>query len=246
MRNRSRDRWRVPLGACAALGAFVLAVAGQSAGSAQLLDQAIAAAGGENALALAAVLKWSGKATVYAGGRTILLEGRWIVQPPDRASVATWEIDKGEASTRRLVVNGARGWMERSGQRTPMPADVLAHERDQFYLYSLMRLVPLREPGVEVAEGPEPRHLIVKHSGRPDVEMFFDAGARLVRLRTRITDPSTGKPVVEELALDGAVTAGGIRWPRSIRITWDGAPFFDLDLVEFSIGSAADLQGIAK
>ena len=164
----------MPRGPCAGRVAVTLvavllpgaaAPAGQSPGDAsQILGKAIAAAGGEQALAAATVLKWSGKAVIHAGGRRIEIEGRWIVEPPDRAVVATWEVDKGESSTRRLIVNGAEGLMERGGQRMPMPADVLAHERDQFYLYSVMRLLPLREPGVQLSVL-DPRGLLVKPPG---------------------------------------------------------------------------------
>jgi hypothetical protein len=118
-----------------------------------------------------------------------------------------------------------------------MPAEMLAHERDQFYLYSIMRLVPLREPGVELsvlpaspAAGPG---LLVKRQGRPDVQVFFAADGRIARIRTRVTDPSSGRPVVEDLVTTGTITANGVHWPRSIVITWDGQPYFEMAIKGF-------------
>lgn len=235
-----------------AFGALVCAVAigaaqapATKSSTTEVLNQAIAAAGGERALAAATVLKWSAKAVVHTPQRQIQLEGRWIVQPPDRAIVATWEVDKGESSTRRLIVDGTEGWMERGGQRMSMPADVLAHEREQFYLYSVIRLLPLRENGVRLSaipsQTPHPRALLVQRAGRPDVEAFFDDSGRLARLRTRITDPATKRQVLEDVALEGTIEAAGVRWPRTIRITWDGAPFFDLQLFDFALGTDSDL-----
>jgi hypothetical protein len=30
------------------------------------------------------------------------------------------------------------------------------------------------------------------------------------------------------------IEAAGLRWPRRIEITWDGNPYFDLELLEFA------------
>ena len=205
-----------------------------------ILDRAIKAAGGEERLRHAAVLKWRGRAVIHAGEQPVRLEGRWIVEPPDRAVVATWETAKGESSTRRLILLGSEGWMERGGTRTPMPAAILANERDQFYLYSLMRLLPLRDAGSRpTATGP--RSLRVEREGRPTVEMIFDLSGRLDRMKARIANPGSGDPIAEEITLEGAVTGGGIAWPLRFFVTQDGAPFFDLELTEFGVGTSEEL-----
>jgi len=216
-----------------------------AADPAAILDRAIKAAGGEAALRRASVLKWRGRAAVHAGERRITLEGRWIVEPPDRAVVATWETDRGEASTRRLILLGSEGWMERGGERTPMTPEVVANERDQFYLYSVMRLLPLREPGVRLS-ATGPRSLRVEREGRPTVEMIFDGSGRLDRMRTQVLDPASGRRVSEEITLEGAIAAGGVQWPLRLFITQDGTPFFDLELTELAIGSSEELLREAR
>lgn len=206
-----------------------------------ILERAIKAMGGEPALRRATVLKWRGRAMVHAGESVFRLEGRWIVEPPDRAVVSTWEVDKGESSTRRLVLLGSAGWTERDGTRTPMPAQVLANERVQFYLYSVMRLLPLREPGVRLtATGP--RSLRVERDGRPPVEVTFDGDGWIDRLRTQVPDPESGREVEEVITFEGAITAGGVHWPLRLAISREGAPFFDLELTDFGIGTAAELE----
>jgi len=74
--------------------------------------------------------------------------------------------------------------------------------------------------------------LRVSRAGRRDVDLYFDATTRLVRVVTRLTDPGTGKEVVEELRCSGVLEARGVRWPKRIAITWDGLPYFDLELTE--------------
>jgi hypothetical protein len=205
-----------------------------------LLDRAIGAAGGEQALAAAVVLKWSATATIHTPRGPLLIEGRWIVEPPDRAVVTTWERDKGTASTRRLLLDASGGWLERGGERAPMPAGMLANERDQFYLYSVMRLLPLKGPDVTLS--PIGRGaLLVAHARRPNVQVFFADSGRLTRLETTVSDPSTNSDLVQEVTFDGTISASGVNWPRTLRIAQDGKPFFEMELTEFSLGSSAEM-----
>jgi hypothetical protein len=210
-----------------------------------ILDRAIKAAGGEERLRRATVLRWRGHAFVHAGDRRIEIEGRWILEPPDRAVAETWEVGKGKNTTRRLIVLGSEGWMERAGERTPMPPAMLASERGQFYLYSVMRLLPLRDAGVRLtATGP--RSLRVEREGRPAVEMTFDGTGFLDRMRTQVADPVSGRPAVEVITFEGVVEGGGVRWPRRMSITRDGEPYFDLELTELSIGTSEELAREAR
>jgi hypothetical protein len=111
---------------------------------------------------------------------------------------------------------------------------VLANEREQFYLYGVMRLVPLRAPGVTLtaiaADSLGQRGVRVTQTGRPDVDLYVDASGRLAHLRTRVPDAMSGKPAMEDVWLTGVIEADGVRWPRSVRLTLDGKPYFELEL----------------
>jgi hypothetical protein len=120
----------------------------------------------------------------------------------------------------------------------PDHAVVIAHERDQFYLYYVMRLVPLRSPGFQItaleADPARQLGLRVSSPGRRDVNLYFDDGGRLARLVTRVVDPGAAREVIEELRFSGTIEGQGVRWPRKIAITWDGRPYFDFELTEFT------------
>ena len=73
--------------------------------------------------------------------------------------------------------------------------------------------------------------------GRPPVSAYVDADGRLAHLRLRITDARTGGQAWQDLWLSGVVEAGGVRWPREIRITLDGAPYFDLTISRLRVAS---------
>lgn len=213
-------------------------------GAAALVARAIAYAGGEAALRRASALTWDGDAVVHAGGRTVAITGQWAIQPPDTAIVATYAVDRGPATTRSMVVAAPRGWTVANGGFTPLPASVLANERDEFYLYSVLRLVPLLGRGVTLvplpADSAGNAAFGARQAGRPDVDVFVDGEGRVVRLRTTVAHPASGAPARQELLFGGALSAGGIRWPRTMRITLDGAPYFDLEMRNLRLLSRLD------
>ncbi|HSU15666.1 hypothetical protein [Longimicrobium sp.] len=204
-------------------------------GAAGVLARAIGQAGGAEALERARALSWKGEATVRAGGRTVRIEGVWAVQPPDTAVVSTWEEGRGRATERSLVYAAPRGWIVSGGRFQPMPAAMLANERDEFFLYQVMRLVPLRAPGVTLAEIPPDSAgqagIRAMVPGRPPVELYVDATGRLAHVRMPVRDPAGGAaPVTQDVWLQGAAEEDDVVWPTSMRITLNGAPYFDMEI----------------
>ena len=77
------------------------------------------------------------------------------------------------------------------------------------------------------------QRILARNPGRPDVELYVDGTGRLSRVRARMHDTATGNPVVQEAWLGGEIENGGMRRPRTMRLTQDVAPFFDLTLRTF-------------
>jgi len=94
--------------------------------------------------------------------------------------------------------------------------------------------VRLREPGVTLTQiAPDSLGqpgFRAEEAGRPAVDLHFDTGGRLAHLRTRLPDPTGGAPVLQDMWLDGTIEASGVRWPRDLRISLNGEPFFTLTL----------------
>ena len=91
-----------------------------------------------------------------------------------------------------------------------------------------------------------PRTLRVEREGRPTVDLFFDGTGWLDRLRAEWRDPATGAAAVEQWTFAGEVAAKGVRWPRRVNVSRDGVPVVDLDIFEFGIATAADLERDAR
>ena len=202
-----------------------------------LVERALRGIGGARRVQKYKALTWRGRATVHLPDRPLELQGQWRLVPPERARVETQDLKGTSASLRRMVVDGERGWGEVQGHPSPLPPELVDHERGQFYIYDLMRLAPLLSPGftlTSLGRGADSlRGVRVTRAGRPDVSLFFDDEPRLVRIESRVTDPRTGKEAQQVMKLSGTIEAGGLRWPRRFELTWDGNPYFDVELQEF-------------
>ena len=201
-----------------------------------LVRRAIEAAGGRAALAAASALQWQGRAGIHLPGRDITILGTWSIQPPDSAVVATYDSTQGPRSTRRLILAGARGWTQRDTALNPMPNAMLTEERHQFYLYSLLRLLPLEAPGVKltrvVDDSAGNAGLIVESAGRLQVTMYFNRDARVVRMRTTFAADS-GPVERQDIRFEGTIESNGVRWFRRMSINRNRQPYFDLEIRSF-------------
>jgi len=203
----------------------------------ELVDRAIVATGGAERLGALQAFEWRGKADVMGTGQVLHLSGSWRLQLPDSAIVTTTLEGEPQGTARSLIIAGGRGW-SRTGRRiTALAAELVAHERDQLYLYHLMRLAPLRGSGYHLSLLPNDslghKRIRAAHSGRPSVDLAFDAGGSLAGLAASVTDPHSHRQVRQQVRLTGQLGAAGARWPRRIAITWDGNPYFDLEILEF-------------
>jgi hypothetical protein len=207
-----------------------------------LVHRAIEVAGGRKALTRFRAFEWDGRAVVHAGGREVAITGTWQVVPPDTAAVAMYERSKGPESTRRIFLQGADGWTQQDTTRVPLPAAVMVEERHQFYLYSLLRLVPLEEAGViltAIPNDPAGRPGIrVERPGRLPVSLYFASSGRPARIETRFATID-GKPGdTQEIDLSGTISAAGVSWTRTMRIRRNGTPYFDLELTRLAARSS--------
>jgi hypothetical protein len=229
-----------------ALAALILAADPSRA----LLERAIEAAGGPGPLTRAAALVWDGEATIHLPDGPLKIAGTWRLEPPDRDIVETYIAGDDPKTARTMIISGARGWMQKDGHTTPLPDAVVEHERGQFYVYSLLRLVPLRDPAFALSPLPPDDEGLagfrVTHAGWPTVDVYLDAGSRPRRLVSEVKIPGpgyvpgSGATKRQVVTLSGDIEAGGIHWPRELKITWDDRPYFDLTIT--SLGMMEKLE----
>jgi len=213
-------------------------IAAPAAGDA-LLDRAMARAGGAAALSRAKVLRWTGTAKVFAGARVIEIGVSTTVRPWAGARSDSWLLADGPSKTRTLIIEGAQGWTERAGVRSPMPPAMLAHERAQYALYGLMLLTPLRDRGAKLTVEAGRREITVSHTDAPTTVLIFDPDGRLAGARNDVPSPYPGGAAVhQDFRFEGEIVSRGVHWPRRLTIDQDGKPYFDLTLTTFEAGPA--------
>lgn len=225
---------RLLLGAALGLGARPALAADPAR---DLVNRAIAWAGGRAALERAKVLAWTGEAVVHVGDRVIELGVDTTVRPFDYAHGVSWLKAQGRASARELLIEGERGAIIRGGARSPMPEAMRGHEAQQYAIYGLIRFLPLLEPGVLVeAVGHENglAWIEASHPKAPKVRMGFAPDGRLARLTDTVASPEGGAEIAQVFVFDGEIAGGGVRWPRRLTIAQDGQPFFELTLASFA------------
>jgi hypothetical protein len=205
-----------------------------------ILARAVEQAGGATALRRSRALEWDGEATVHAGGRNIRIAGLWRIQPPDSAIVTTYDISRGPSSARSMVVAAPRGWLVHDGRMTAMPPRLLASERAEFYLYELVRLMPLQSRGVTLTPAaPDSlghRGIRAAQPGRPPATLYVDDEGRLAHVRLQVPGAETGEPEWQDAWLTGVVEVSEIHWPRELRLTRNGEPYFDLSIKALRVG----------
>jgi len=94
-----------------------------------------------------------------------------------------------------------------------------------------MLLAPLEDAKTVLRREPDRdglRILHVEHPGAAPADLYFDTGAALVRLENTVPAAEGTGRVLQRFDFDGAMAANGIRWPKTIRITQDGKPYFEL------------------
>lgn len=231
----------VALGACAS--APEQAVSQNAAPSAfagkSVLDAAIEAAGGEAALAQVKELEWKGTATVTAGGKTTVIDLETVIRPTMHwGRTTSWPKDEGPKKAQTIQVEQGKAWLVKGVMWNPMPEAQALHENQQFALYPMMMLTPLKEPGAKVTEEPAGKDgtraikgvLATGFGG----ELEFDASAKLVRAGLVVKDPADStKEIVETVKFSGEMESNGVKWPKRIVIEQGGQPYFDLELSSF-------------
>ncbi|RYG34091.1 MAG: hypothetical protein EON93_08620 [Burkholderiales bacterium] len=234
----------VALGACATSGDTTAASAdaGVFAGK-SVLDAAIDAAGGEAALSQVKELEWTGKATVNADGKTTALNVITVIRPQTNwARSTSWTDAAGQKKARTLQAEMGKAWDVNVVNWTPLPAAQAAHENQQFGLYKLMLLAPLKAAGATTSEGKAGadgvRTIKAQLEGGVPAELGFDATGKLVSASMAVRDPKGGADLQQTIKFSGEIVSNGVKWPKQISIQQNGAPYYDLELATFEANAA--------
>ena len=207
-----------------------------------VLDAAIDAAGGQAALAQVKELEWTGTATINAGGKTTVVDVETVVRPlASGARSSSWVKADGPKTARTIQAEQGKAWTVNRVTWTPMPEAQAVHENQQFALYSLMLLTPLKDPAAKVVEQPAgadgSRTIRATLANGMGGDLKFDPAGKLVGADLTVRDPAGGADIAETVTFSGEIVSNGVKWPKKVTILQKGQPYFELDIATFDATS---------
>jgi hypothetical protein len=206
-----------------------------------LLDRAIVAHGGLERLSAQPARTWKGKGTFHTthGNIPFVVDG--ARQGIDQMFMSLESTDPESHYSRKVVLSGEKGWVRLNGRLNELGGDAMEEERKRGYSNWLTSLYPLRDADFELSRLPdivvEDRAavgLLVRHAGRREVRMYFDAETYLLVKREAVVHDVEhgGKGVIEEVLFGGYVNLRGVRHSTKIKVYWDGKLRYEVELTE--------------
>jgi outer membrane lipoprotein-sorting protein len=239
-----------------ALALPALGRADDAADAKALIDKAVKAHGGADALAKqkAAVTKMKGK--FYGLGEAIDYTSQTSSQTPDKMRTDINASFMGTDIKVVQVVNGDKGWLEDPQGKREMSKEELEEVRNAQNAQQIARLGVLSEkdyalsPLGEVKVGDkEAVGVVVKHKGYRDVSLFFDKKTNmLLKAETRVKDPQRGgdTEMTQETLYDDYKKVEGAQIPHKVTIKRDGKNYVEAEVTEFKPQEKIDDSVFAK
>lgn len=213
--------------------------ADESAEARAVVDRALAAVGGADALGgvRAGVWKTSGtfKGRPSRGSFRGELPGKFRIDSQRPAG-------NGGTVTVSRIVDGDKGWVVEGEKTTPMSAAQIADVRTSFYHKRLATtLVPLTDPACRlerVGEGQVQGNAVVvikaTHVGYPDVLLSFDRQTGLLAKSEMVArNEATGADRKVEIFFRDYKDFGGFKMASRSKTLHDGEPFVDTEITDF-------------
>lgn len=189
-----------------------------------VIEKAIKAHGGTDALNKAQMRSRTGQGVVSLGGEiriTTEETARFpdccrMVLNPDRNRII-------------LVLNGDKGWTQAVGMTQEMAKSEVKEKQEELYVWWLMNLTPLLKDDFQLkplagakVNGKDASVVFVSRKNSPDVRLFFDnESGLLVKIARRGTE--SGVPVGKEYLYSDHKEFDGVKMPTKEVIMLNGA-----------------------
>ena len=196
-----------------------------------IIDKAIKAAGGEQALAKYKAQTWKEKGTFYGEGDGQPYTGTYAVQWPDKFKMEITDVFT-------LVLKGDQGWFSAGGNTTEMSKEQLAETKEGQYIGWVATLLPLTDKAFELSPLGESKvgdqeavAVKVARKDHNDVKLYFNKETGLlVKFAGRFKEARSGKEVDQESTLSDYKEVAGIMLPTKVSIKRNGKLFVEAQI----------------
>ncbi len=235
------------------LGGLVLAYtpcarAGDAEDAAAIVDQAIKAHGGADAMKKAHMMVRSGAGTLSATDAMPFTD-EWTFSLPDKLRMVDDFNKKVRVTT---VLNGDKGWQSAGGMSVELGADRLREVRNEFYVFSLTMLTPLKGDAVKLSTLPETKvngepagGVKAVSKDRPDVKLYFDKKTNLlVQVERKVAE---GGAAVEKIdTYSDFKDFDGVKLPTKQVLMLNGRKFIEMSGISYKVQTKIDDSVFAK
>ena len=214
-----------------------------------VVDRAIKAQGGEDALNKARTAVRAGEGIMFQGGKEVKFTDEMTWNLPNQWRDAV-EIEKTLHFT--MAVNGDKGWQAIGGTVSDLGPERLKELREEIYILGLETLTPLKKDGIDLTPLPE-----IKVDGQPavgvkaaskghaDAKLYFDAHSHLLVKIERASDEA-GVSLAKEYLFGGHKEFDGVVLPTRVVETLDGKKASELTSASYKFPSKPDESAFAK
>jgi predicted outer membrane protein len=222
--------------AAVALGLVLAATAPARADEAEaraIVEKAVKAHGGQEALAKFPAMTVRFKGTFHGMGAELPMTGEVITQGADQQKINV-EVEAGGMKFRiAIVLNGDKGWTRFADQATQeMTKDEVAESREQGYAAWVVTLAPLTGKQFTLATIGEVKiddrpalGVKVSSKGHRDVDLYFDKQTNLlIKTETMVKEEGSDREVLEETLLADYKEVQGTKQAMKFTTRRDGMP----------------------
>lgn len=231
-----------PLVLCCLLGLPGLVSAQEVRDAQKIVDQALAAGGGEARLSNLKAAVWKTRAVAHFTGSPVPSTGTLYGQLPNSFRRESTSVRDGKSETRVYIVNGNRGWSKQGDEVKSLTDQELLAEKDTFFhKQAALTLVPLKGKGVDLqyvgedkVEGRPVAVVRAKKQGFHDITLYFDKSSHLVVKSEGVAlDARTGKETKLEHYYSQHKDFDGIKYPTKTVTLRDGKLMLEVETLEF-------------
>jgi zinc protease len=224
---------------------FGAAHAGDRDDALAIIDQAIQAQGGADALAKARAAVRSGEGVQYRGDVKIPFTDELMLDLPDRWRISL-NLDKKIQLT--MAVSGGKGWEAQGGTVNDMGAERLKELREEMYVLWLETLTPLRKDGIDLApikDGGKTVGVKASSKGHTDVSLTFDPDTHLLA-KVEYVAEQAGLKINKQELLSDYKEFDGVKLPTHLVETLGGKKLMELTSATYKFPSKPDDAAFAK
>jgi zinc protease len=223
--------------AVAIVGAMPTATTAADPSPAEIVDLAIKATGGKEALAKQKAMTWSEKGTYYGMGGSLPYTANYASELPNKVRM---EI----VGVFTIVFDGKKGWTNSMGSVTDMTDEQVEEHKENAYANNLTTLLPLKKDDVKLESAGDGKvndkdAVAIKVSSKDhrDVTLWFDKETHLLaKVESTIkAEEAGGKEMKQAITFSNYDEVEGIKMPKKYAVTRDGEKYVESEMASASI-----------